>query len=96
MKAEDLSILIGANGDTDAWWSQVLPVAAAQIDFLFTRQSVLADRWCYHGKDANNRNPSWEKGDAIVVKDARLLLDLEPVSVTVLSLPLQLRSLSEK
>jgi hypothetical protein len=34
MKAEDPSILIGANGDTNEWWEKILRVAAGSIDFL--------------------------------------------------------------
>jgi alpha-L-arabinofuranosidase len=34
MKAEDPAILIGANGDSDAWWQAVLSRAAGHIDFL--------------------------------------------------------------
>jgi len=34
MKVEDATIQIGANGDTSAWWREVLTRAAGQIDFL--------------------------------------------------------------
>jgi len=34
MKAEDPTIHIGANGDSDAWWQAVLSRAAEHIDFL--------------------------------------------------------------
>ncbi|HSD27390.1 MAG TPA: hypothetical protein VLL75_08795 [Vicinamibacteria bacterium] len=34
MKAEDASIRIGANGDTEAWWQVVLGRAADHVDFL--------------------------------------------------------------
>jgi hypothetical protein len=34
MKAEDPTILIGANGNSDPWWQAVLGRAAEQIDFL--------------------------------------------------------------
>jgi len=34
MKAQDPAIQIGANGDTNAWWQEVLTQAAEHIDFL--------------------------------------------------------------
>ena len=53
MKAENPDILVGANGDSDAWWQAVLPRAAAQIDFLSVHSYPC---WKYSGYDHYRTN----------------------------------------
>jgi alpha-N-arabinofuranosidase len=38
MKAADPSIKVGASGNSDAWWSKFLPIAAPSLDFLTVSQ----------------------------------------------------------
>jgi alpha-L-arabinofuranosidase len=56
MKNVDPTIQIGANGESDAWWAAVLPVAASSIDFLAIHNYPAYDWGSYaHYRDTTER-----------------------------------------
>jgi len=78
-KAGQQATLFLLNKDTS---SRRARVALRHLPQVFTQ----GERWVFHGSGPSDRHPTWARVGSVRVADSRVVLQLEPVSVTVVVL----------